>query len=256
MTPETSGVLLQAYLDGELDAASTMDLEARLKASTALRQELARLAALQNSVQTRATRFNASAGLKQNLFAPFPAAQPKAIPVGVPPWWRTLAVGTSIAALAILVLSLGFIFTGHDKGSALLEEVVSAHVRSLLADHLTDLTSAERHSVKPWLSNKLDFAPPVLELANEGFSLVGGRLDYVGGKPAAAIVYRYRQHIINVFIQPSATSHDSSIGASTHRGYNTAKFESDGMSYWAVSDLNPDDLRKLAKLLQRPATMN
>lgn len=255
MTPETSGVLLHAYIDGELDAASTIELEARLKASTALRQELARLTALRISVQTRATRFNAPSGLRQNLFGSLPATRPKLIPVGVPPWWRTLAIGTSITALAILVLSLGFIFAGRDKGSALLEEAVSAHVRSLLADHLTDLTSAERHSVKPWLSNRLDFAPPVHDLASEGFSLLGGRLDYLGERPAAAIVYRYRQHIINVFIQPSVTSNDSSIRASTHRGYNSAKFEFGGMGYWAVSDLNPDDLRNLANLLRRQPAM-
>ncbi len=244
-------VLLHAYIDGELDAASTIELESRLKASTALRQELARLTALQRSVQNHATRFNAPSGLTEGSFAEIPAVQPKAIPVGVPPWWRTLAIGTSIAAVALLVWSLSSIFVGRETNSVQLEEVVSAHVRSLLADHLTDLASAERHSVKPWLSNRLDFAPPVLDLANEGFSLAGGRLDYLGGKPAAAIVYRYRQHIINVFVSPSLTN-DSSIRALTHRGYNTAKFESNGMSYWAVSDLNPDDLGKLANLLQHP----
>lgn len=251
MTAETSGMLLQAFLDGELDAASTIELEARLKASTALRQKLARLSALQISIQSHATRFTTPSGLRQNLFAPLPVIQPSVVPIGVPRWWRGLAIGTSIAALAIVVASLGFIFTARDKSSALVEEVVSAHVRSLLADHLTDLASKERHQVKPWLSNRLDFAPPVLDLANEGFSLVGGRLDYLGGKPAAALVYSYRQHIINVFVWPSAPSDDRSIHTSTHRGYNTAQFASDGMGYWAVSDLNPHDLDKLARLFQR-----
>jgi anti-sigma factor RsiW len=250
MTSETSGVLLHAFLDGELDAASTIEVESRLKASTALRQELARLSALQISVQSRATRFTAPSAFRQSLFVPLPASQSSAAPIGVPRWWRGLAIGTSIAALAIVVASLGFIFTAGDKSSALVEEVVSAHVRSLLADHLTDLASKERHQVKPWLSNRLDFAPPVLDLANEGFALVGGRLDYLGGKPAAALVYLYRQHIINVFVWPSAPSRDHSIRASTHRGYNTVQFASDGMSYWAVSDLNPHDLDKLAKLFQ------
>ena len=190
------------------------------------------------------------------MFAPLPAIQPSVVPIGVRRWSPALAIGSSIIALAIFVSSLGFIFTARDKSSALVEEVVSAHVRSLLADHLTDLASTERHQVKPWLSNRLDFAPPVLDLPNEGFALVGGRLDYLGGKPAAALVYFYRQHIINVFVWPSVPSHDRSIHTSTHRGYNTAQFASDGMNYWAVSDLNSHDLDKLAKLFQRALPAN
>jgi anti-sigma factor RsiW len=253
MTPDTASVLLHAYLDGELDAASTIEMEARLKGSTALRQELARLTALQHTVQARATRFTAPAAITENLFAPIPASRRGPIPAMVQQWWRALAIGTSIAAAVLLVWTLSPISVRRDIDSVQLTEVVSAHARSLLADHLTDLASAERHSVKPWLSNRLDFAPRVLDLSSEGFALVGGRLEYLGEKRAAAIVYQYRQHIINVFVWPSAPSDDHSIRAATHRGYNTAKFASDGLSYWAVSDLNPQDLRKLATLLQSPA---
>ncbi|HEY6367536.1 MAG TPA: anti-sigma factor [Candidatus Binatia bacterium] len=252
MTPETARVLLHAFIDGELDAASTIELKAQIDVSPALRQELARLSALQSSVQTLAARFNAPPQLTQRLFAALPAAQPEGLPVGIPSWWRTLAIGTTATAMALLIWNLSSTFVSRGDNSTLLEEVVSAHVRSLMADHLTDLTSMERHSVKPWLSNRLDFAPPVHDFASEGFSLVGGRLDYVGGKPTAAIVYRYRQHLINVFAWPSAESNDSPIRISNHRGYNSTNFNSGGMSYWTVSDLNSDDLRKLANLLQQP----
>jgi len=190
MTPETARVLLHAFIDGELDAASTIELKAQIDASPALCQELARLSALQTSVQTLAARFNAPPRLTHRLFATLPAAQPEEIPAGIPSWWRTLAIGTTATAMALLLWSLSSTFVSRGNNSALSEEIVSAHVRSLMADHLTDLTSAERHSVKPWLSNRLDFAPPVHDFASEGFSLVGGRLDYVGGKPAAAIVYK------------------------------------------------------------------
>jgi anti-sigma factor RsiW len=250
MTPETARVLLHAFIDEELDAASTLELEAQLKASPALRQELARLSALQTSVRTDASRFSAPPLLSHRLFSALPADQPEVITAGIPSWWRTLAIGTT-AATALLLWNLSFTFVGRGSDSALLEEVVSAHARSLMADHLTDLTSTERHSVKPWLSNRLDFAPPVHDFANEGFALLGGRLDYVGGKPAAAIVYRYRQHLINVFVWPSAEK-DSPIRISNHRGYNSTNFNSGGMSYWTVSDLNSADLRKLTTLLQRP----
>jgi anti-sigma factor RsiW len=252
MTPETARVLLHAFIDGELDAASTIELKAQIDTSPALRQELARLSALQSSVQTLAARFNAPPLLSQRLFAALPAAPPEEITAGIPSWWRTLAIGTTATAMALLLWSLSSTCVSRGNNSALLEEIVNAHVRSLMADHLTDLTSAERHSVKPWLSNRLDFAPPVYDFASEGFSLVGGRLDYVGGKPVAAIVYRHRQHLINVFVWPSAESNDSPIRISNHRGYNSTNFESGGMSYWIVSDVNSDDLRKLANLLQRP----
>ena len=252
MTPETARVLLHAFIDGELDAASTIELKAQIDVSPALRQELARLSALQSSVQTLASRFNAPPQLTQRVFAALPAAQPKGLPAGIPSWWRTLAIGTTATAMALLIWNLSSTFVSRGDNSTLLEEVVSAHVRSLMADHLTDLTSTERHSVKPWLSNRLDFAPPVHDFASEGFSLLGGRLDYVGGKPAAAIVYRHRQHLINVFVWPSAESSDSPIRISNHRGYNSTNFNSGGMSYWTVSDLNSDDLRKLANLLQQP----
>jgi len=255
MTPDTARMLLHAYIDVEIDAASTIELESQIEASPALRQEMERLSALHHVVQTRATRFNAPSRLSKSLRAAFPGAQTDSIPLEVPSWWRTLAIGTTAAAVALLLWSLGSTFLGRDARGVFVDEVVSAHVRSLMADHLTDLASAERHAVKPWLSSRLDFAAPVHEFAGEGFVLVGGRLDYIGGKPAAAIVYRYRQHIINVFVQPVPVSSAGSIKLSTHRGYNSATFEFAGMSYWAVSDVNQNDLSQLAKLLQRQSTM-
>ncbi len=169
MIPETAGVLLHAYIDGELDAASTIELESQIAASPALRQEMERLAALSHAVKTHATRFNAPSRLSKTLFAAFPDSQAEKVSSGVAGWWRTLALGTTAAAAALLLWSLGAAFFSRDARSVVIEEVVSAHVRSLMVDHLTDLASAERHSVKPWLANRLDFAPPVDEFANEGF---------------------------------------------------------------------------------------
>jgi anti-sigma factor RsiW len=121
-----------------------------------------------------------------------------------------------------------------------------------MADHLTDLATSDRHTVKPWLSNRLDFAPPVPDLSSEGFHLVGGRLDYLHGKPVAAVVYQLRRHIINVFISPAQ---DASVSSNpqerTERGYNTVRFVAGTMNYWIVSDVNAQDLRKLAELLSR-----
>ena len=256
MTLETARRLLNAYIDGELDAASTIELESQIEASSALQQELERLLALHHVVQTSAARFNAPLQLSKSLFATLPGAKAESVPAGVPAWWRTIAIGSAAAAVALFLWSLGPTFLGRDTPGAVIDEVVSAHVRSLMADHLTDVASSERHSVKPWLSNRLDFAPPVHEFASDGFVLAGARLDYIAGKPAAAIVYRYRQHLINVFVQPAPVSDDDAIKLSTHRGYNSVNFKSNGMSYRAVSDLNQHDLSQLANLLKRESVMN
>jgi anti-sigma factor RsiW len=251
MTPENARGLLNAYVDGELDAASTMELESQIRESPALQQEFERLSALQSLVRNRASRFDAPSHLAGRVFAALPEARPAGTLKTVPGWWRPLAISATMAALALLFWSVVPSLNRLDSDAGPREEVLAAHVRSLMADHLTDLTSAERHTVKPWLSSRLDFAPPVEDLASEGFALVGGRLDYFGGRQVAALVYRYRQHIINVFVWPSTKSREASVQTWALRGYNIARFDSRGMSFWAVSDLNPKDLQKLASLLQR-----
>ena len=251
MTPENARRLLNAYVDGELDAASTMELETQIRESPALQQEFERLSDLQSLVRNRASRFDAPSHLARRVFAALPEASPTRTLKTVPSWWRSLAMGATMATVALLFWTIVPTFNRLDPDTGTREEVLAAHVRSLMADHLTDLTSDERHTVKPWLSTRLDFAPPVGDLAGEGFSLVGGRLDYLGGRPVAALVYRYRQHIINVFVWPSSKSPGVPVQNWTLRGYNVARFDARGMSFWAVSDLNSKDLQKLAGLLQR-----
>jgi anti-sigma factor RsiW len=253
MNHETARRLLNAYIDGELDVASTAELESHIEASPVLRQELERLSALRQALQTHATRFHVPAQVSESLFSTIPgSAEP--ILSRVSPRWRTVAIGSAASAAAIFLWSFGSVFMARDTRSVIIDEAVSAHVRSLMADHLTDLASSERHSVKPWLSNRLDFAPPVHEFSGDGFLLVGARLDYIAGKPAAAIVYRHRQHLINVFVQPAPSGGEDSTEFLNHRGYNSVSFESDGMSYRAISDLNQHDLSQLANLLKRESS--
>jgi anti-sigma factor RsiW len=253
MTPENARRLLNAYVDGELDAASTMELETQIRESPALQQEFERLSALQSLIRNRASRFDAPSHLAARVFAALPETKSARTVKTVPSWWRSLAMGATTAAVALLLWTIVPTFNRLNPDTGTREEVLAAHVRSLMADHLTDLTSGERHTVKPWLSSRLDFAPPVEDLAGEGFSLVGGRLDYLGGRPVAALVYRYRQHIINVFVWPSSKNRESPVQNWTLRGYNIMRFDARGMSFWAVSDLNSRDLQKLAGLLQRSA---
>jgi len=253
MTPENARRLLNAYVDGELDAASTMELETQIRESPALQQEFERLSALQSLVRNHASRFDVPSHLARRVFVALPEAKPARTLKTVPSWWRSLAMGATMATVALLFWTIVPTFNLLDPDTGTREEVLAAHVRSLMADHLTDLTSDERHTVKPWLSSRLDFAPPVENLAGEGFSLVGGRLDYLGGRPVAALVYRRRQHIINVFVWPSSKNREIPVQNWALRGYNVMRFDARGMSFWAVSDLNPEDLQKLASLLQASA---
>ncbi len=130
--------------------------------------------------------------------------------------------------------------------------MVSSHIRSLMASHLTDVASTDQHTVKPWFNGKLDFSPPVVDPSTSGYPLVGGRLDYVRGRPVAALVYQRRKHLINVFVWPDEGARDSNAPPRTQQGYHVIHETHGGMSYWIVSDLNPGELSILARLLVQP----
>jgi anti-sigma factor RsiW len=129
--------------------------------------------------------------------------------------------------------------------------VVASHVRSLMAEHLTDKPSGKNHEVKPWFQGKLDFTPPVWNLSDHGFMLKGGRLDYLGGRAAAALVYRRRLHTINLLIWRDPGAADAAPEALTRQGYHLVRWAQGGLAFWAVSDLNAGELREFAELVRR-----
>jgi anti-sigma factor RsiW len=137
-----------------------------------------------------------------------------------------------------------------DATTSIAEDVVGGHVRALMGDHLVDVRSSDQHTVKPWFLGKMDFSPPVADLAAVGFPLVGGRLDYVAGRPVAALIYLRHQHAINVFLWPAADA-ATPVDARSIRGFNVRHWTRDGMSFWAVSDLNDLELAELARALEK-----
>jgi anti-sigma factor RsiW len=136
----------------------------------------------------------------------------------------------------------------------LARELISSHVHSLMATHLTDVLSSDGHTVKPWFKGQLDFSPPVKNLSKEGFALVGGRLDYVGDRPVAAIVYQRRKHVINLFVWPSTSESAVSTTTQTRQGYHMINWTEGGLTFWAVSDLNEEELGEFVRLVQNQAS--
>jgi anti-sigma factor RsiW len=130
----------------------------------------------------------------------------------------------------------------NDDEARIQSEIVSAHLRSLQAGHLTDVLSTDQHTVKPWFNGKLDVAPPVIDLTAQGFTLIGGRLDYVDARPVGAVVYRRRQHIINLFVAQTASTQRRTARINTLQGFNCRRWSDGGLNFWAVSDLAKDEL--------------
>jgi anti-sigma factor RsiW len=157
----------------------------------------------------------------------------------------------SLGGSALFVRSSARAARTPDPVDAVAQEVVSSHVRASMGEHLFDVRSTDQHTVKPWFLGKLDFSPPVNDLAQAGFPLTGGRLDYVAGRTVAALVYMRGQHTINVFVWPDASDVTRSSAARTIRGFHVRHWTLGGMSYWAVSDVNDADLDQFVHALQQ-----
>ena len=240
---------MHGYLDSELDLVNNIEIEKHLTGCDACTRRNQAMRSLQSTLNESALRFEPPAKLERSLRTRLRKENgPRRSLLSLRWGWLVFA-GSLIAATIVIAVGVA-IFSRPSPDEVLAKEIVSSHVRSLMADHLTDVPSSDQHTVKPWFDGKLDFSPPVKDLSQQGFSLNGGRLDYIGNRPVAALVYQRRQHQINLFVWPSTDAPARSERASVTHGYNLIGWTNGGMSFWVVSDLNLAELQQFVHLLQ------
>jgi anti-sigma factor RsiW len=245
MECERATSLLSRLIDSALGPIARFRVHRHVAGCNACATKLEELRAMQAAVRTKLPYHRAPPALAARIGAALSREEPPRI---LRPWFRIPALslaGTGLAgataAVALTVLVMG----GHSDPTM---GVIDGHIRSLQAEHLTDVLTSDQHTVKPWLSARLDVSPPVLELKDQGFPLVGGRQDYVDGHPAAVVVYRHAKHVINLFAWASPGKNEA-FREETRQGFNVVTWRYDGIKYYAVSDVEADQLTQFAKLV-------
>jgi len=239
--------LLDAYLDGELEPAESVSVREHVGSCVACRARFAHRESLGRQLR-RAPYYPAPDALRARL------GQSRARS----PWTSAWLPWATAAILMVSVAGSALILRGSPQAAhplhpidSLAEAVVDSHVRALMGEHLLDVRSTDQHTVKPWFLGKVDFSPPVADLAAIGFPLTGGRLDYIAGRPAAALVYARGPHTINLFVWPEESTGASSMNGRSIRGFHVRHWARGGLSFWAVSDLNDVELDPFARALQQ-----
>lgn len=250
MTNHGQHSLLHAYLDEELDLVRSMELEDHLVECGDCAHEVASYRSLRERVLTGNIRYQVPADFRLRLLRKLKEQKaPRADHVFFQrrlPWWSWATVAACLLGTTVTLL----LDLNQHRERNLMREIVSDHVRSLTATHLTDVLTSDQHTVKPWFTSKLDFSPEVRDLSGDGFDLVGGRLEYIDGHSAAAVVYERSKHVINLFMWPSPGV-DQEPNAVTRQSFNLMEWKHAGMYYCAVSDLNQQELSEFSSLLLR-----
>jgi mycothiol system anti-sigma-R factor len=255
--------LMDAYLDGELDLITSQKVEQHFRDCPKCEQAYEAHTALAHAISQGAPYYKAPTELRQRIQSSLRGADavrttrsaarenPALLTstraerrFALPEiQWNWLALAAALILAAIIASSFLPRLRQPTSDQFLATQLIASHVRSLMVDHLTDVASSDQHTVKPWLDTKLDFAPRVVDLSSEGFPLIGGRLDYLDNRPVAALVYGLRKHFINLFVWPAPSDEPKAPKTITREGYQLLHWADSDFNYWAVSDVNLDDLQ-------------
>jgi len=273
MTCEETIKLMDGYLDGELDPITSQGIDQHLRDCRDCEQRYVANNKLIRAIGSAMPYYKAPAELRERIQSslreeiaerptrnlapdaqpPFRRRQPelRTLFFGTP--WSWLGVAAAIILAAIVGSNLVPRLQRPGDDQFLATQLIASHVRSLMANHLTDVASSDQHTVKPWLDAKLDFAPPVIDLSSEGFPLIGGRLDYLDNRPVAALIYQRRKHFINLFIWPVESDSAKTTNSVRRQGYQLLHWADSDFNYWAVSDVNVNDLQAFKQQLELQA---
>jgi anti-sigma factor RsiW len=273
---------MDGYLDGELDPITSQTIEQHLRECPKCDQAYKIHGSLIHAIGNATPYYKAPAELRERIQSSlrdeiaelprrnvardteplFPRRQPRPRAILWETSWNWLALAAAIIFAAIIALTLVPRLQRPEADQFLATQLIASHVRSLMANHLTDVASSDQHTVKPWLDAKLDFAPPVVDLSSEGFPLVGGRLDYLANRPVAALVYQRRKHFINLFVWPAETGADTTtrsagnkqrsltLKAISRQGYHLLHWLDSEFNYWAISDISAEELQEFEQLFE------
>ena len=267
MNCEEAKKLMDGYLDRELDPMTNQAIEQHLRGCHDCEQAYKIQGSLIGAIGNATPYYKAPAGLRERIQLSLRAEigqqpvtnglrdtaqvlrkRPRNVLLEMP--WNWLALAAAIILAAIIASNLMPRLQRPGAEEFLATQLIASHVRSLMANHLTDVPSSDQHTVKPWLDARLDFAPPVVDLSEQGFPLVGGRLDYLDNRPVAALVYQRRKHYINLFVWRGETEGDKTTQPISRQGYQLVHWRDSDFNYWAVSDVNEKDLQEFKQLFE------
>ena len=248
MTCREAEPLLHARLDNELDIASSASIDQHLSECRACAAQYAALQDLHEEIVAADLAYAPAPALEQKLAAQFLREKKSLFSIWSRPWRSAYVMAGAAVGVAILIFSFSIARVGREA-DALGVEVLDNHLRALQPSHLVDVPSSDQHTVKPWFQGKTNFSPPVPDLTKDDFILIGGRLEVIHQQPAAAIVYRRRQHVVSLYVSPSPGA-DAKTELRELGGYHLLHWIQNNMSYWAVSDVDTTDLRQFADLIR------
>jgi anti-sigma factor RsiW len=252
MTCEETRELLHALIDGELDAGHAREVETHVAGCPRCAAQLRDYRVMRQALAASELRYQAPSALRARIEGALPIPSRRPVLVSSR---RSLLKGLGMGSVmsTALAASLLVFVMNREEDQRIIGDVVSAHLRSLQGDRLIDVQSTDQHTVKPWFNGRLDVAPPVVDLTAQGFTLIGGRLDYIDGRPVAAIVYKRRAHVINLFVQqiPAQVS-AAERHATTQQlqGFNVWRWSRADLGFWAVSDINAEELQEFGEKLE------